>query len=163
MGQVLGPAKGEGNEMAQWVLKANGNFMSRHNCHPLSVKELHSPHNIKLRETFDAIIQSKQGTSMTPPKVQTKKSTNDTESWEEYQDPDELLGCIPKIQDTANANVRLLCHKLVYNKLLKVEVLLQHGYNVQSVCLTQRSFVPDRVNAGNYNNNLNMNYIVYDL
>ena len=59
MGQVLGPAKGEGNEMEQWVLKANVNFMSRHNCHPLSVNELNSPHNIKLRETFDAIIQSK--------------------------------------------------------------------------------------------------------
>ena len=27
---VLGPARGEGNEMAQWVIKANGNVIPRH-------------------------------------------------------------------------------------------------------------------------------------
>ena len=27
LGRILGPAKGEGNEMAQWVLKANGNVV----------------------------------------------------------------------------------------------------------------------------------------
>jgi hypothetical protein len=27
LGRVLGPAKGEGNEMAQWILKANGNVV----------------------------------------------------------------------------------------------------------------------------------------
>ena len=29
LGQVLGPARGEGNEMAQWVFKANGQFVPR--------------------------------------------------------------------------------------------------------------------------------------
>jgi hypothetical protein len=29
LGRVLGPARGEGNEMAQWVLKANGNVVPR--------------------------------------------------------------------------------------------------------------------------------------
>ena len=29
LGRVLGPARGEGNEMAQWVLKANGRVMPR--------------------------------------------------------------------------------------------------------------------------------------
>ena len=29
LGCVLGPARGEGNEMAQWVLKANGNVIPR--------------------------------------------------------------------------------------------------------------------------------------
>ena len=27
LGRVLGPAHGEGNEMAQWILKANGNII----------------------------------------------------------------------------------------------------------------------------------------
>ena len=27
LGRVLGPAKGEGNEMAQWTLKVNGKFV----------------------------------------------------------------------------------------------------------------------------------------
>ena len=29
LGRVLGPACGEGNEMAQWVLKANGRVVPR--------------------------------------------------------------------------------------------------------------------------------------
>lgn len=29
LGQVLGPAKGKGNEMAQWILKANGKVVLR--------------------------------------------------------------------------------------------------------------------------------------
>ena len=29
LGRVLGPARGEGNEMAQWVLKANGKVVPR--------------------------------------------------------------------------------------------------------------------------------------
>ena len=29
LGGVLGPSCGEGNEMAQWVLKVNGNVMPR--------------------------------------------------------------------------------------------------------------------------------------
>ena len=29
LGRILGPAKGEGNEMCQWVLKANGNVVPR--------------------------------------------------------------------------------------------------------------------------------------
>ena len=29
LGRVLGPARGEGNEMAQWVLKANGRVVPR--------------------------------------------------------------------------------------------------------------------------------------
>ena len=29
LGRVLGPAQGEGNEMAQWVLKANGKVVPR--------------------------------------------------------------------------------------------------------------------------------------
>jgi hypothetical protein len=29
LGRVLGPAKGEGNDMAQWILKANGNVVPR--------------------------------------------------------------------------------------------------------------------------------------
>ena len=35
LGRVLGPAKGEGNEMAQWVLKANGKVVPRRTARPL--------------------------------------------------------------------------------------------------------------------------------
>ena len=42
LGRVLGPAPGQGNEMCQWVLKANGNVVPRRSLCPLHVDELHS-------------------------------------------------------------------------------------------------------------------------
>jgi hypothetical protein len=43
LGRVLRPARGEGNEMAQWILKANGNVVPRRTSRPLQVAEKHSP------------------------------------------------------------------------------------------------------------------------
>ena len=43
--RVLGPAKGEGNEMAQWCLKANGNFVPRSTARPLKAYETASEPN----------------------------------------------------------------------------------------------------------------------
>ena len=43
LGRVLGPARGDGNEMAQWILKANGRVVPRRSLRPLKVDEIHSP------------------------------------------------------------------------------------------------------------------------
>ena len=37
LGRVLGPARGAGNEMAQWILKANGRVVPRRSLRPLKV------------------------------------------------------------------------------------------------------------------------------
>jgi hypothetical protein len=55
LGRVLGPAKGEGNEMAQWMLKANGQVVPRRSSRPLKVDEIHSVTEIKKREIFDGL------------------------------------------------------------------------------------------------------------
>ena len=49
LGRVLGPVKGEGNEMAQWILQANGKVISRLSSRPLEVDEIHSVTEIKNR------------------------------------------------------------------------------------------------------------------
>ena len=38
IGRILGPAKGEGNKMAQWVLKANGIVTLRRTTRPLKTE-----------------------------------------------------------------------------------------------------------------------------
>ena len=40
LGRCLGPAKNEGNEMAQWVLKDNGKVLPRRTLRRLSTAEL---------------------------------------------------------------------------------------------------------------------------
>ena len=57
LGQCVGPAKGEGNEMAQWILKANGNVVPRRSVRPLSKSELMSEMEIKKRQLFDELIR----------------------------------------------------------------------------------------------------------
>jgi hypothetical protein len=42
LGHVFGPAKGEGNDMPQWILKANGNVVPRRTHRPLKTEEIHS-------------------------------------------------------------------------------------------------------------------------
>eukprot|EP00957_Ditylum_brightwellii_P033681 2552553-Ditylum_brightwellii.AAC.1 len=42
LGHSLGPAKGEGNEMAQWVMKSNGNVVPHQTLRLLKVKKLNS-------------------------------------------------------------------------------------------------------------------------
>ena len=47
LGQILGPAKGEGNEMAPWVPKAKGNVISQCTARLLTVAETHSTTELK--------------------------------------------------------------------------------------------------------------------
>ena len=68
LGHILGPAHGEGNEMCQWVLKANGKVMPRDTVQPLQTAEIHSPVQIKLHRDFDALIERIHGNAINPPK-----------------------------------------------------------------------------------------------
>ena len=74
LGRVLGPARGAGNEMAQWILKVNGRVVPRRSLRPLKVDEIHSPVEVKKREVFDEIIKRRWGTPMTPQKHSAAKS-----------------------------------------------------------------------------------------
>eukprot|EP00957_Ditylum_brightwellii_P047538 3610461-Ditylum_brightwellii.AAC.1 len=57
LGHVLGPSKGEGNEMAQWVLKGNGNIVPRQTLRLLKAEELNSKTEIRSRNLFDSLIE----------------------------------------------------------------------------------------------------------
>ena len=58
-GGFYGPVSRAGNEMAQWILKANGRVVPRRSLRPLKVDELPSPVEIKKREVFDELIKRK--------------------------------------------------------------------------------------------------------
>ena len=61
LGRVLGPAKGEGNEMAQWILKANGNVVPLRSSRPLKTDEVHSEKEQAKRKVFDDLIERRWG------------------------------------------------------------------------------------------------------
>ena len=47
LGHVLGPAKGDGNKMAQWVLKANCRVVPHHTLCPLNLQRSRVQLNIR--------------------------------------------------------------------------------------------------------------------
>ena len=57
--RILGPARGEGNEMCQWVLKANGNVVPRRTTRPLRPDEIHRDTEIQKRMLFDKCIAAR--------------------------------------------------------------------------------------------------------
>ena len=74
---MLGPTRGEYNEMALWDLEANGNVVPRHSLRPLQVSEIHSPSKVQKCKTFDHFIERRWGTSINPLKEPIK--TNEDE------------------------------------------------------------------------------------
>ena len=97
--------------------------------------------------------------AINPPQV----SMDETESWQEYHDDEELPKHIPDVEDVVNATGKLLCQKPAYDKIINAEVLLQNGDEVQNAKVVQRSIGPDGVSVGKYNDNPHWNSVVYDV
>ena len=164
LGLVLGPSKGEGNEMAQWILKANGNVVPRRTHRPLKTEEVHSEQERLKRNVFDALIVRRWGTSINPPNNEgTEDSDTGGDEFEEYEDEDEEARVIPDIEDTVDAKGRLLNQMPAYDRILNSEVSLQVGEDMSVGKVTQRALGPDGTVAGTYDENPSMNTMIYEV
>ena len=158
LGRVLGPAKNEGNAMAQSILKANGKVVPRRTSRPLKVDEIHSPTEIKKREIFDGLIERRWGTYNSPPPIsETEKE------FSEYEDDDETARVVPNIEDTVDATGKLLNQEPAYDKILHSEVSLQLGENMATGKVTKRAIGPDGTTAGTYDANPYLNSMIYEV
>ena len=79
LGCILGPPRGEGNELAQWVLKSNGNVVPRRTVRPLQLAELYSDTEKQKRVIFDALIERRWGSPMSTQNKDDADMTTDTE------------------------------------------------------------------------------------
>ena len=139
LGRVLRPSRGEGNEMCQWILKANGRVVPRRSLRPLTIAKLHSPSEQKKRKVFDELIERRWGSSITPPKTVDTEET----SFEYYEDDDEPERVVPDIEDAVDANGNLLCQQPAYDLMLNAEVSLQNGDDIVTGKVKQRTVGPD--------------------
>ncbi|GFH47961.1 hypothetical protein CTEN210_14370 [Chaetoceros tenuissimus] len=76
LGRCLGPTKNEGNTMSQTILTAKGTIVPRRTVRPLTTEEIYNEDEIKERENFDKIIQSKYGTHLEFPVVEKEEKLN---------------------------------------------------------------------------------------
>ena len=86
LGHVLGPAQGEGNELSQWVLKSNGNVVSRRTVWVLQLAEVDSDTEKCKHDIFDALIERRSGSPMSTPNTDDTDMTTDTEENENNDD-----------------------------------------------------------------------------
>ena len=158
LGRVLGPARGEGNEMCQWVLKANGRVVPRRSVRPLTTAELHSPTHIEQRKVFDRLIERRWGTSISPPKL----TTSDDE-FEMYEDDEQQQHVTTEIEDAVDSNGRLLNQQPAYDTIINAEVRLQLGEEYATGKVIGRSIGADGTVTGVYDENPHRSSIVYDV
>ena len=161
LGRVLGPARGEGNEMAQRILKANGKVVPRRTCRPLKVDEIHSATEAKKREIFDGLIERRWGTSINPPSI--SETEKEFPEYEEYEDDDEKARVVPDIEDSVDATGKLLNQEPAYDRILHSEVSLQLGEEMATGKVMRRAIGPDGTTAGTYDSNPYLNSMIYEV
>jgi len=158
--RVLGPAKGEGNEMAQWILKANGNVVPRRSLRPLNTAEKHSESEEKKRDIFNTPIEQRWGTSAFPPP---EKGLPPEDELEEYGDDDEEPRVIPEHEDFVGSTGRLINQQPNYDKIIGCEVQLQNGHEMAMGKVVRRALGPDGRTAGTYDENPILNSVIYEV
>ena len=152
LGHVLGPARGAGNEMAQWILKANGQVVPHHSIRPLHLGELTSPSEQSKHQSFDALIERRFGTSINP-----LQQLNDDDrkfgNIEPYEDDDEVIWPKPEIEDTVDATGRLLNQSPAYDRMINAEVRIQLDNAAVSGKVKRQALGADGQMTGKYNTN----------
>ena len=158
LGRVLGPARGEGNEMCQWVLKPNGSVVPRRTVRALTTAEMHSPVEAKKREVFDQLIERRYGTSTSSPKLTSHiKDEPDPNA----EDSDEVQ--VPDFEDIVDSTGKVLNQQPAHDKLINAEILLQLDDTVVLGKVKGRSVSDDGKVTGRYDDNPILNSIVYDV
>ena len=157
LGRVLGPVRGSGNEIAQWILKANGRVVPRRSVRPLKVDELHSPVEIKKREVFDELLKRRWDSPITPSNTQQQKV------FEKYEDHEQQVQPTLEVEDIADSTGKLINQQPVYDKIINGEAQLQLGEEMVTGKVTQRTIGPDGQVTGTYDINTYLNSIIYDV
>ena len=162
LGRVLGPAKGEENEMFQWILKANGNAVPRRSSRPLKPEEVHSEQERMKRKIFDNLIVRRWGSSVNPPAT-TQPDPDEFDDFDEYEDDDEEARVVPDIEDTVDANGKLFNQQPVYDQIINAEVSLQMGDDMTTGKVKKRAGGPGGTVMGSYDNNPYLNSMIYEV
>jgi hypothetical protein len=150
---VLGPARGEGNQMCQWVLKGNGKVVPRRSVRPLNPSEIHSVVEIRKRKFFDELIERRHGTSINPLKpMKGEPETNEPTDAEDGADT-EPAGELPDIEDILDSTGKILHQQPMWDNMINAEIILQQGDKLQLGKVKRRSIDDSGKTIGTYSDN----------
>ena len=168
LGRVLGPASGEGNEMAQWLLKSTGRVVPRRTVRPLTVDELNSDAEQQKQKLFKVLIERRHGLAMIPLKKETGNNPgvgnpDNCNVLEPYLTLEEPAKETPDMNDCVNANGKLINQQPIYDLLLNAEVQLHLGKQLEPGKVVGSAVGPDGEQVGTYDLNPILNTIMYEV
>ena len=129
LGRCLGPAKNEGNVMANWILTQKGTVVPRRSIRQLTLDEYSVSNEVELakRTVYNADVRSKLGDSIKLPSKRLPKFVQQDWDAEPYDDYEVEKPLEPFEADLLDAAGRpILMHSLT-DVLINAEVLLDHG------------------------------------
>lgn len=171
LGRCLGPAKNEGNEMAQYILTIKGTIVPRRSVRRLRVDELALSNETEAlkRSQFDAAIRQKLGDSFTLPAVPVQVGDTDPDEDDFEPFPEDADGeegspdtAVPNA-DLVDATGKPILQQSLADTLITAEVKLPQGDSEVLAKVLRRSVDEDGKVIGCYNENPILNTIVYDL
>ena len=158
LGRVLGPARGEGNSMCQWILKSNGRVVPRRSARPLHDDEWVSETEIAKRKLFDKLIGRRLG----DPAFTTKTETN-AELFEEYSSEEETARIVSDIEDAVDHVGNSINLQPAYDKMINLEIHANHDGQQQVGRVVGRTLGSDGRTVGRYHEKPIMNSMLYDV
>ena len=94
------------------------------------------------------------------PQKQTDAENLDNKQFEEYEDKHKPKRTVSNIEDTVDANGKLLNQNLEYDKILRSEVSLQMRESMNVGRVTNCALGPGGTVAGTYDENLCLNTMI---
>eukprot|EP00957_Ditylum_brightwellii_P126095 9612311-Ditylum_brightwellii.AAC.1 len=163
LGCILGPTKGEGNEMAQWVMKGNANVVPHQTSRSLNVAELNSETKIRSHKNFNLMIERRWGLPIYPSSETTPNNWDPYEDNEDDEDDDEIAKPLPEVDETVDANDTLIDQQPAYDRIINAEVQLHHQDHLTTGKVKRRALGPNGKTAGSYHDNPILNSTVYEV
>ena len=87
----------------------------------MKVDEIHSPVEIKEREVFDELIESRWGSRITPPNIQQQNA------FKKYEDNEQQEQPTLEVEDIVDSTGKLINQQPAYDQIINAEVQLQLG------------------------------------
>ena len=168
LGRCLGPARNEGNEMAQWVLKANGKIVPRRTCSKLTASEAAPSNEVEAqkRKIFDDCIRQEHGDSFTLPTDLAGQPLPDPNNFagepliiEKRHDSTSM----PQA-DAVDSTGQPILQQSMTDTLINAEVMFPQGEDdTQMAKVVGRSVDSKGQVIGQWNENKLLNTLVYDV
>ena len=166
LGRVLGPAKNDGNMMAQNVLTHNGTVVPRRTLRRLTATELNSDVEKKKRHDFDARVKSILGDSISLPPASppVQLELKDFSAVEGDIDFDPELLCLPIDDDPVDSKNNAILETPITDALINAEIILPKS-NSSSMMgkVLRRSTDKHGCEIGQYDQNPLLNTATYDV